>query len=241
MPPPQHKKFEDLAVGQQIDITKNLMPYAALTLMVFLRGNMGYRLVNPTWLWGVTVVEIVVSVFFHICWNATGPNLLFDFAVVSFVLGMIQRFKRKRELERGIRQHSFYIGNSRLHFSGLPEFFRRKRRVERFLDPIVCFIIGTILILVHQPLLGFWVAMSAACLRVFEAEVYEKEKNRNLDMVDSLIVSEGQAEVVEKFERPQAASPAAQRLDSHVPTGLADDIQDQIKRRKAKQPPTEKR
>ena len=240
MPPPPQKKFDDLPLGQKVEVARNLMPYPALTLMVFLRRDLGYRLVNPTWLWGVTVVEIVASVFFHICWNATGPNLLFDFAVLSFAFGLYQRFKRKRELDSSVLQHSFYIGDSRLRFAGMPGFFLRKRRVERFIDPIVCFIIGTLLILAHQPLLGMWICMSAACLRVLEADVREKGQNRDLDIMDSLIVSEGQTKVVEKFEPPPAASPAGHRLDSHVPTGLADDIQEHIKRRKAKQTPTEK-
>lgn len=240
MPPPP-KNFDELPLSQKVEVTRNLMPYPALTIMVFLRRDLGYRLMNPVWLWGVTVVEIVGSVLFHICSGATGPNLLFDFAVVSFAFGIYRRFKSKRELDGGVLQHSFYIGDSRLRFAGMPEFFQRKRRVERFIDPVVCFIIGTLLILVRQPLLGFWIALSAACLRVLEGEVHEKGQNRDLDMMDSLIVSEGQAKVVEKFDSPPATSAAGHRLDSHVPTGLADDIQEHIKRRKAKQPPTEKR
>jgi hypothetical protein len=90
--------------------------------------------------------------------------------------------------------------------------------------------------LFYLPLLGFWLAMAAACLRVFEAEVCEKEQNRELDLVDSLINSDIQGQVVEKFEGVPS-SPRQQTLESNVPTGMADDIHEHIKRRKAKQPP----
>ena len=183
----------------------------------------------------MSLVEIVASVVFP---GGGRSKALFYFAIVSFALGMYQRFKRWQELKRGVRQHSFYIGNSRLSFPWLPAFFRRNRRVERFLDPILCLIFGTIL-LFYLPLLGFWLAMAAACLRVFEADIYEKEQNRQLDMVDSLIISDIQGQVVEKFEGPPS-SPAPQTLESNVPTGMAADIHEHIKRRKAKQQPPQK-
>jgi hypothetical protein len=234
MTPPQ-KKFENLPLSQKIDVTKNLMPYPALTLMVFLRRDLGYRLLNPTWLWGVTIVEIVIAVVLH---PPNGrPNTLFDFAVVSCGLGMIQRLKRKRELAQGILQHSFYLGDSRLRFRWLPGFVKHNRRVERFVEPALFFLTGTILLL-YQPLLGFWLVIAAACLRVVEADVYDKTRNRELDMMDSLIVSKGQSEVVEKFEGPTPGSTGSQMPEPKVPTGMADDIAAHIKRRKAKHFPT---
>jgi hypothetical protein len=229
------QKFEDLPLSQKAQVTRNMMPYVALTIMVFLRRDLGYRIVNPTFLFGASVVEIIASVIIP---GGGRSKALFYFALVSFALGMYQRLKRWKEFQRGVRQHSFFIGNSRLAFPWLPAFFRRKRRVERFLDPIFCFILGTIL-LFYLPLLGFWLAMAAACLRVFEAEVYEKEQNRELDLVDSLINSDIQGQVVEKFEGVPS-SPRQQTLESNVPTGMADDIHEHLKRRKAKQPPPQK-
>jgi hypothetical protein len=128
-------------------------------------------------------------------------QLLFA-TTVQNLLKLCHRSRSKTQsVNRGVRQHSFYLGTSRLNFAWLPAFFRQNRRVERFVDPISCFILGTILLL-FLPLLGFWVLMSAACLRVFEGDVSEKEQNQNLDMVDNLIVSEIQSEIVEKFEEP---------------------------------------
>jgi hypothetical protein len=87
-------------------------------------------------------------------------------------------------------------------------------------------------------LLGFWLAGAGACVRVFEADIYERDTNRALDTVDNLIVAEMQSRVVEKFEG--AAEQAPQEFDPNVPTGMADDIQAHINRRKAKQTPTQK-
>jgi len=227
MPPP--KKFEELPLGQRVQIVRNLMPYPALTVMVFLRRDLGYRIVNPVWMFGTMIFEIVASVLLH---PPTGINTLFIFAIVSFSLGMFQRFKRWRELDRGVRQHSYYIGTSRFRFAWLPMFLQKNRRVERFIDPFICFIPGMVL-LFYYPGIGFWLAMSGACLRVFEADVYEKEQHQNLDIVDGLIVSEIQGQVVEKFE--DSPTNGKTQPASGVPTGVGDDIHEHIKRRKAKQ------
>lgn len=223
-------KFEHTSLGKKMEGTQNLMPFVALTVMVILRKNLGYRLMKPSWLFGVTLVQIVASVIIP---NGGRSDALFYFAWVTFALGLFHRFIGWRKIDRGVLQHSFYIGDSRLSFKWLPEFFRRKRRVERFIDPLVVLIIGIIL-LFFLPLLGFWLFMSAACVRVFELDIYERDTNRGLDAMDSLVMSEVQIKIVEKFERPPSARPPP---DASVPTGMADDIQEQIKRRKAKPTP----
>lgn len=223
----QQTKFEQLPFGQRIQVVHNLMPYPALTVMVLLRGDLGYRMVNPVWLGGITVFEIVLAV----CLNPVNSrfNPLFIFALISFAFGMYQRFKRWREIERGARQHSFFMGTSRFHFSWLPMFCQKNRRVERFVDPILVFIIGSFL-LPFMPLFGFYLAMAGAFLRVFESDIYEKEKNQNLDITDGIIVSEIQGQVVEKFEESPVAN--QQQPASGLSSGLGDDLRDQIKRLK---------
>jgi hypothetical protein len=109
--------------------------------------------------------------------------------------------------------------------------------VERFVDPIFCFIVGTILLFIF-PMFGFWLCGAGACLRVWEADIREMSINRDLDTLDGIINSKVQAQVVEQFEEPPDA--AQSQPQSAVPTGLADDIQHRIQRRKAKPPPPQK-
>ena len=221
------QKFEQRPLGQQIQTVRNLMPYPALPTMCILRPDLGYRLVNPAWLGPVTAVEIGLAVCFPPAGN--GINPLFDFALVTFGLGIYQRFQGWRKIEAGINDHTFYMGTSRLRFSWLPEVFKKNRRCERFLDPILAFAVGTVLLPVW-PLFGFWVCVTAACLRFFESEIYTKEKNERLNITDGMITSQIQAQVVEKFEGGSAAG--AQQPPAEVSTGMDDDILARINRKK---------
>ena len=54
------------------------------------------------------------------------------------------------------------------------------------------------------------------------------KRNWDLDMVDGLINAEIQSETVEHFERPPDAQ---QQPASGIPTGLGEDIQENMKRR----------
>jgi hypothetical protein len=108
----------------------------------------------------------------------------------------------------------------------------RNRRVERYLDSICCFIIGTILLFI-VPALGCWIILCSACLRVLEADVYERELDQKIYAVNGLLHSKNLSEVVEKFEDNSAASP--QQTPSEVSTGMGDDILNRIKRRKSNQ------
>ena len=51
-------------------------------------------------------------------------------------------------------------------------------------------------------------------------------------MVDGLIVSQRQSQIAEQFEEPEDAGP--QQLATGVPTSLKQDIQENIKRLRAK-------
>jgi hypothetical protein len=214
----QQKSFEQLPLDQKMQATQNLMPFAALTLMPFLRpSDIGWRLLRPSALWGTTVVEIVVSVVF----GGGRTNLLTLFAVVSFVLGIGQRFLHKRAWARGKHQHTYYMGTSKLNFPWLPDFLKSDRRVERLLDPFACFVIGTIFLFI-SPLFGFWICTSAACLGVLEQEVNLKEEAQRADTTDGMISSKIQGDVVEKFEGSNATGP--QQPPSEVSTGMSDDL-----------------
>ena len=167
------KRFNELPVSQGADLLRNALTFTPLTVISFLRRDVGFRNFTARALWGTTVVELV---FVFIGQVFTTPNEtsfrltpLLVFAVSSFACGIHQRRKRWQEFKRGVRQHSGYLGTSCLNFKWLPMFFRRNRRVERFLDPIFCFVLGTVLLFI-SPGLGYWLCICGAGLRVVEED-----------------------------------------------------------------------
>ena len=208
------------------------MQFPALTVMVFLRRDLGYRMLNPLGLIAVTGILFVIAILSQPDNADSGALGLLLFALAAFILGMGQRQKRWKELNRGVRQHSYYIGTSPFEkLRWLPMFCRRNRRSARLIDPIFCVAIGFALFPVSR-LLAMWLIFSGVCLRSFEYTVHHRELNLNLDMVDGLIVSEVQGQTVERFEESPGAEP--QQPTTGIPTGLGPDILENIKRRKAK-------
>ena len=70
-----------------------LMQFPALTVMVFLRRDLGFRLLNPLRLLAVTGFLVVVSVFAQQGNANANPMVLLIFALAFFVLGIVQWIK----------------------------------------------------------------------------------------------------------------------------------------------------
>jgi len=235
--PPQPQKSEQLPPEQNV-LLRELRPQ--LTVMVLLRPDVGYRMLRPSWLYGTALVEIIYAFFCQIWTQPNAPSIMFSplmkFAVLSFGVGMYQRIKRWREFNRGVRQHSFYIGTSWFRLLPLPAFVQRYRRVERFIDPFFCFFVGLFLLPFTQQL-SLWLMLSAGGLKLLEESVYQKELHRKFDVVDGMMGADAQNETVERFEK---GADATEQDRSGVPTGISDDIEDHIRRRKTKQNPPQK-
>jgi hypothetical protein len=209
-----------------------LMQFPALTLMVFLRRDIGYRLLNPLILMAVFGILAVVSILAMPGHEAARPVDLLIFAGLGFVAGIAQHIRRWWDRERNVRLHSYYIGTSPFEQRWLPAFFRRHRRAARFLDPLACAAIGLAL-LPFSRVLALWLVFSAFCLRVYEDGIFNREQKQALDIADSLIENEGQSRTIEQFSEPSAPgqTPPA---EAGVPTGIGADIYEQVKRRKNK-------
>src|ERR1035441_8326789 len=91
---------------EQYEFAQRLMEFPALTVMVFLRRDLGFRLMNPLRLLAVTGFLFVISVFAQQGNADANPIFLLFFAVCAFVMGIVQRIKSWWKLNRGIRQHS---------------------------------------------------------------------------------------------------------------------------------------
>lgn len=210
-------------------IAQAMLRFPALTIMVFLRTGIGYRLLNPLTLIAVNGVVFAIAILATPNNEAARPTDLALFAALSFYAGIYQRIRRWLELNRGIRQHSYSVGHSRLAFRWLPAFCHRNRRVARFIDPFCCLLVGLALF-PYSRALACWLVLSAFGLRVLEDSLYRRDLNRELDLVDDLILSEEQASSLEQYE--QRAPVKKPQPTTDVPTGVAADIREKIKPKK---------
>jgi len=224
-PPPQ--RYEELTYTQKADLFNRLLGLPALTLIAWGRKDVGYRVLTGTGPALMFLLSLGIALFTPPRYQ---PGWLAGYALFSAVAGACQRFKRRRELKRGVAQHSHYIGTSPLHRPWLPGFLRRERRLERFLDPLFFGSLGVLLWQVSEAL-GAWFLFSVLSLMALESTVREDEFKRRMDLVDGVVASEFHGEVLGRFtELPDPASPGS-RPAAGLPTGVGDDIAAQIARR----------
>jgi hypothetical protein len=217
----------EMSYAEKMELVQNLMTLPALTVMVCLRRNLGYRLLNPLHLLIMATVLCVIATFAQ---ETPGSEWMPRFAAIMFIFGNGQRIRRWMDQRRGIRQHSYYIGDSIFAGKWLPAFLRRNRRFTRHFDPLAC-IIGGLCLLDASRGLAVWLVFSGLALRVLEDRVYRREQNQDLDTIDGMIASDVQAQAVEGF----TAKPQARRQDDQgIATGLSADIEQQIKHRNKK-------
>ena len=222
---------DELPLQVNWELMKWLSQFPALTVMVVLRRDLGYRAVS------LLALVVMTAILMALASNANPENRpqdLMIFAVVMFLLGLTQRTRRWRQFRQGVRQHSYYIGTSPFDFRWLPGFIRNERRIARYVDPAVCILIGFAL-LHYSVCLALWLLLAGVALRAFEDVIYKRELHQRLDTIDGLVMSEMQADTVERFSDQTAAQPQQQRTG--IPTGLGDDILDRIKSRKSKRVP----
>lgn len=230
-----NQKFEDLSFKEKTQIIQALALFPALTLMVFLRRRLGFRLMKPAWLLIMTLIMCFAA--FQAPDALTRPHgwTLIIFAIAMLGLGMFQRWRRWVELCAGVRWHTYCSGISWLESLPLPGFLFSHRRIYRILDPLIGVVLGMVASLTLSGVLGLWITLSALCLYIYEQAVYEMALERDLDTLDGLFAAEVQAEVVKHFEGPQPGEKLQKLEDTAgIPTGIAPDIHKQIEVRRAK-------
>lgn len=203
------------------------MKFPALTLMVLTRRDMGYRFLHPLMLIAVFGLLAVVTILATPGHEAAHPIHLLIFAGVGFANGIAQRIRRWRDVNRGVNHHSYYIGSSPFDFRWLPYFARRNRRPARYIEPLFWAGIGLTLFPFSRAL-AMWVIFAAFCLRGFEDQIFRRQRNRELDLSDNIIIAENQARVLEQYE--QAQNPPQHQTSPGIPTGLGDDISKKVQK-----------
>jgi hypothetical protein len=229
----QQQNFENKSLFEKAKIIQALALFPAITVMVFIRTRLGFRMMKPIWLVIMTAIILVMSA---VAGSVAKPfaTLFVIYALAMLGLGLYQRYLRWGDLAKGVRWHTYSPGESHLEMLPIPEFFLVKRRIYRFLDPLACALAGLLLALLSRAL-GAWVVFSAFALYIYEQALYERMLEQDLDMLDGLVAAEIQVETAKHFEGTQADQKQMQLEETAgIPTGVAPDIHKQVELRKAK-------
>jgi hypothetical protein len=236
--PAQNQPTQELTLSEKAKIVQYLALFPALSIMVFIRRKIGYRMLAPSRLFGIAMFLWFINGICNIGFLIFQPaGLLFsDFPTVMLMFGFFQRFRRWNALCRGERWHTMSPGISYLEVLPLPAFLKSHRRIYRFVEPLLCFIASMFIGVLFSEPLARWIAFSSICLFIYEQALYEKQLDRDLDILDGLIAAEVQGETVEYFsgEQPEAKERGIQETGG-IPTGVAFDIHRQIEQRRARQ------
>ena len=216
---------------EQIALLDRMMNVCALSVMVFIRRDLGYRVLNPLHIFLLSAALAFAASVGEPSYPDDGFDALLYFSLFVFVFATIQRAKRAREYRRGIIDHSYYLGTSLFDFRWLPRFIRRNRKIARFFDPLLCVTIG-ILLLPVAGALGLWLMIAGIALASFEGGVQRSEMDVNLNAVDGIIQSHFQSQAVGDFDDGQ--STFQRPRVKGIPTGLGPDILRKLKQRRTK-------
>ena len=238
--PSQSQRNEDLTLTDKMKIVQYLAIFPALTIMVFMRRKVGFRMLKPSRLIGMAfflwIIDGICNIDFAVIHPASPAGYIFNkFPWVMLAFGFGQRYLRWRDLCNGERWHTHSPGISYLELLPLPAFLRAHRRIYRFLDPLACFVFSMYFGAMFSAPLARWFAFSSFCLFIFEQTLFEKQLDRDLDILDGLVAAEVQSETVEHFAGPQIGdTERTLQQTAGIPTGVAFDIHKQIELRRAK-------
>ena len=159
-----------------------------------------------------------------------------EFPLVMLIFAFFQRWRRWSELCKGVRWHTLSPGISYFELLPLPAFLTAHRRIYRFLEPFSVFIFSMFFGVIFSEALARWFAISAFFLFIYEQTLFEKQLDRDLDILDGLVAADVQAETVEHFAGPQPEEKQRTLQETAgIPTGVAFDIHRQIEKRRAAQ------
>ncbi len=226
----KQQSFDDMSWLEKMDFVRKFSKFPAITVMVFIRRRIGFRMMNPTWLLILGIAMLLTPLLLSSVAQPFG-FIMVIYALAMFGLGHWHRWQRWKELCEGVHWHTFSPGISYFEKLKLPVFLKSHYRVNRWLDPAAVFVAGFLIGAVLSHALGIWIMFSALFLYVFEQDLYERALNRDLDTLDGMFMSKVQADLVKEFD-PKAPKEQQQRsMDetAGIPTGLAPDIQVRVR------------
>ena len=223
-----YQNTDNSSMSQRNASAEWLTGLSALPLMVLSRKDIGYRLLGVR-LFIITTILAAVAILAMPANNDPGPWALLLFAVLAFISGMSQRIRGWRQLEHNIFDHSYYIGTSVfVEFAWWPQFMLRHRRVARYVEPLFWIGIG-FATMPFLSLFSVFLVFAGVCLRVYEDAIFRRERNRDLDIADSVIISQRHAQVVRSQE---TTPPFPEPPQEVIAAGVGPDIFQRIGCRK---------
>jgi len=233
----QSQQSQDLTLSEKMKIVQYLAIFPAITIMVFMRRKVGFRMLKPSRLIGMAFFLWFIGGLTSMIPFTKPPGVIFDkFPLLLLAVGFLQRYRRWRDLCNGERWHTMSSGISYLELLPLPAILRAHRRIYRFLDPAACFIFSMFFGIFFSQPLARWFAFSSFALFIYEQTLFEKQLDRDLDILDGLVAGEVQTETVEHFAGPQPDEEQRSLEDTAgIPTGVSFDIHKQIELRRAKE------
>src|SRR5258707_13655 len=134
---PSSQPRQGTTLRQKVETVQSWCMILSLPVIVFIRRDVGYRLLKPGWL-VLLAFAIYITPAIFVESSQPYPFVLPLYAAFLLMQGLLQRFLRWRELRRGMHSHSFSAGVSYLERLPWPRFMREERRIYRFVDPIFC-------------------------------------------------------------------------------------------------------
>jgi hypothetical protein len=236
--PQQSQPQQELTLSEKMKVVQWLAIFPAITIMVFMRRKVGFRMLKPSWLIGVAMFLWFINGVCNIDFLIFHPagTLFAEFPLLMLLVAFFQRNRRWQEISRGERWHTLSPGISYFEMLPLPAMLKSNRRIYRFLDPAACFVFSMFFGMFFSQPLARWFALSSIALFIFEQTLFEKQLDRDLDILDSLVAAEVQTETVKHFTGAQPGDHQRTLEETAgIPTGVAFDIHRQIELLRAKQ------
>jgi hypothetical protein len=169
-----------------------------LPVTVFLRRNVGFRVLKP---WVIYLAFIIVNTAGWIALAGGGlmqsgatEGMIFFVANLAFLaLSIFWRYTAWNIIRRGDLWHTKSRGVSYLSFLPL-----RDDKIQRFVEPAICFVLGLVLLPVFK-ILAAWLIFSGLGLLVLEQLIYDWQLNMMLDQYDGIIDAQVAGQTAEIF------------------------------------------
>ena len=223
--------WQKLSWRQQMDVVQNWAHFIVLTVMVFARRKLGYRMLNPIYLI-VTGFVLILLQNVQLPYIQGGQPTFWPYPLTIYVIamiawGLVQRRMRWRELMSGAHWHTYSRGVSYFSFLPLPEDI-----IRRFVDPAAVMIVGVVCWMFVSTALGLWLMIGAIAFLAAEIRFYDLVLGGVLDMLDGMEENRVQSEIM--MGGPQSA-PAKRTVEqtAGIPTGVGDDLIRAVQKRRA--------
>ena len=146
-------------LSEKVDLLRKIAIFPALTVMIFLRRDIGFRLLKPNWLLVLAIIMIGVALVLPAAAAPFGPALII-YALAMLGWGSYQRWQRWKDITQGVRWHTYSPGISYLEKIPWPAFMQSHRRINRIVDPLAVCIVGVVALVISH-LLGLWIELAS--------------------------------------------------------------------------------